>query len=237
MTLRPPTCTGATSVELEPTNASSPILVVFFATPSKLQVMVPAPMFVREPTCGAPRQAHPRLACLHPNLLYKAGYEALKTYVSVAEIGEMAGEGVATEPGVLRLHEVADVRVWTNHRAFPQPRVRAGPRPFAHMRTLQRRERPDVNAVFDRGVEDGRRALDPRPLPDDGFPVNLHSDANGRVHADDHISTLQQSKSCLSEKVMQQDATTNLGSEATDWTSCRFDYRAASGSGTYCRTA
>ena len=47
-----PTSTGATRVELEPTNASFPMVVVFFVTLLKLHVIVPAPMFVRDPICS-----------------------------------------------------------------------------------------------------------------------------------------------------------------------------------------
>ena len=54
-----PIVTGATSVVLDPTNALSPMFVEFFDAPLKLQVIVPAPILVRDPTC----KAESMLAC------------------------------------------------------------------------------------------------------------------------------------------------------------------------------
>ena len=46
--------TGATSMVSLPMKAPSSMTVVFFFTPSKLQVMVPAPMFTSSPTAASP---------------------------------------------------------------------------------------------------------------------------------------------------------------------------------------
>src|SRR5438552_9278513 len=50
-----PSLTGATSIVSTPTNAPSPISVRFLSAPSKLAVIVPAPMLASSPRSVSPR--------------------------------------------------------------------------------------------------------------------------------------------------------------------------------------